>query len=128
MEDLRKDYPDKKILVWAYDNALIITPSVNKALNSALVDKGYEFVILFEELDVLVYEDSIDKMIEEGNSPDIICGGLGDAGTLQGTYRAVKKEWLLELDSYLDTEGKALKDIYPEKCGRHLMLMDMSTE
>ena len=48
MEDLRKDYPDKKILVWAYDNALIITPSVNKALNSALVDKGYEFVILFE--------------------------------------------------------------------------------
>ena len=46
---------------------------------------------------------------------------------LTRTYRAVKRV-ASRSNSYLDTEeGKALKDIYPEKCGRHLMLMDMST-
>lgn len=115
MEDLKKTYPDKEILVWGYDNMMIITPAVNKAINSTLDNKSYEFVILFEEIDNSTFEESIDKMIEKGNPPDIICGGLGEAGSLQGTYRSVKKEWLLELNSYLDTEeGRALKAAYPE--------------
>ena len=114
--DIKEAYPDKEILVWVYDDMMTITPAVNKAINSTLDDMGYEFVILFEEIENSAVEESIDKMIEEGNPPDIICGGLGDGGTLQGTYRSVKKGWLLELDSYLDLEeGRALKDIYPEK-------------
>ena len=116
MEDLKKSYPDKKILLWVYDDMMSISPDVNKAINSTLDDKGYEFIILFEEIEISAVEESIDKMIEEGNPPDIICGGLGDAGTLQGTYRSVKKGWLLELDSYLESEeGRALKDVYPKK-------------
>ncbi len=116
MEEIKETYPDKEILVWAYDNEMEITPGQNRALNSTLADKGYEFVIFFEEVDNLSFEEYIDNMVKGETPPDIICGGLGDAGTLQGTYRSVKKEWLLELDSYLDTEeGKALKDAFPEK-------------
>lgn len=114
MEVLKDTYPDKEILLWVYNDFLTISPSQNNAINVALVNKGYDFVILFQQIKEDMYEITINNMILDGNAPDIICAGIGEAGKLQGTYRAIKNDWFQTLSTYLDSEeGKVLKTSYP---------------
>lgn len=115
MEDLKETYPEKEILLWVYNDFLAISPSCNNAINAALVKKGYDFVILFQQIKEVTYENTINTMIADANAPDLICAGIGEAGKLQGTYRAIKNEWFENLSTYLNSnEGKVLKESYPE--------------
>lgn len=119
MEALRERYPDKTILTWVSMDALnppslTVSDDVIEAVNEYLVETGADFVLCYEIFSESEYEQEINSRIAEGNAPDIICGG---AGMIEGgTVRALRNDWLLELDDYLNTEeGKALWDAFPEK-------------
>ena len=115
LDALKEAYPDKEVLLWVYNDFLEISPSRNNAVNAALVKKGYNFVIFFQQIKEDTYESTINNMITGGNAPDIICASIGEAGKLQGTYRAIKNDWLQDLSPYLDRkESDVLRESYPE--------------
>ncbi len=115
LEALKEAYPDKEVLLWVYNDFMAISPSRNNAVNATLVNKGYDFVIYFQQIKEETYESTINNMIASGNAPDIICASIGEAGKLQGTYRAIKNDWLQDLSSYLDRkESDVLREAYPK--------------
>lgn len=113
-EKLEEWYPGRKIIVWAYNDLVKITSQVNLAINDKLQTAGKEYIILFLQIPEENFADEINRMIEQGNAPDIISAGVGRTGTLQGTYRAHVNGWFLCLDEYLQGKGVELWQSVPE--------------
>lgn len=123
VEVLEKKYPGKTVLTWIYNDVISITPEINLKINDLLVQKGCDYVLYFYSVPETMFATKVNAMINGGSAPDLLCAGVGEAGTYQGTYRAYQNGWLLDLEDYLQTEeGKKLWEAVPETCWQASMV------
>lgn len=106
-EQIRAKYPDKTVLVWVYNDALVTIPDhVNQKLNELLVNAGKDYVIVLLQKKQAMFEMQINGQIASGNAPDLITAGIGANGTSQGTYQAYQNGWLEDLTDRLQADDE----------------------
>ena len=103
-------------VVWVYNDLFNISEQQENVINRYLFNSGYSFYFNFVRFPEKNFEREINSLISAGKAPDIISAGLGENGTLQGTYQGYVNDWYLQIDDFLESEnGKALKESIPEK-------------
>ncbi len=115
-KQIEEKYPDKTVLTWVYSDFNYIAPALSSAVNEYLNETGASYVIYFDEVTEDGFEDEINRRIAAGEAPDIISQHIGYGGYASGMTRALKNDWVLQIDDYLQTEeGQKLWESIPEK-------------
>ncbi len=104
-------------VVWMYDSFANIDAANTDAINARLIELGSDTIIRFSKgIMGDMYAKQVKASIQSETPPDILTAGIGDAGADQGTDRACRNGWLMQLDEYLaSSEGKTLYESVPEK-------------
>ena len=115
-DEIKEQYPDKTVLVWAlmmtgYD---AYSPFYTREVNEYLDEHGYDYVVCFKPLtdEYSLFPDgfvaAVTEQIDSGEQIDIISPVNYDEFVFNGLY--------IPLDDYLKTgKGKELYDSVPEK-------------
>ncbi len=115
-KQIEEKYPNKTVLTWVYSDFYYIAPALSSAVNEYLNETGASYVIYFDEVAEDGFEDEINRRIAAGEVPDIISQHMGYGGYVSEMTRALKNDWALQLDEYLQTEeGQKLWASIPEK-------------
>ena len=127
-DKIKKDYPDKTILIWLCDDEI---GRYESELNSYLNKNNYDYVICTKNIidDSELFDDeyniknSDSKILEnafsDDNQIDIISTGNYNCNFFNNNqyYFFVNNDWLEPIDNYLlnTDSGKKLYDIFPVK-------------
>lgn len=128
-ENIKNQYPDKTILVWALIDAIRYEDDINQYLTTEL---DSDYVICFksyEEYDIDItaeesgwtgsYFSLLEEDVSNGEQTDILSSGVRYIGydSFTDSYRHLASEGMLEpLDEYLEETdmGKELKNSVPD--------------